>query len=393
MQPTPLAPELVTDFPAFNDLQRHLIEHREGRLELGRFESALDQLDAGLGALYANFHEELPFQVLDEELEPLAQEALAVFDVLQCDFELLKRAWMEGDSEALEVHEAAIRADLQRLFPCLERLRAGCAGSERFSDVPWLHELSRVALAARAGLLEPALLEKRLQQAEGMLQSLAVFEEHPGVSQALQLVQEALEQLYPALEDDWTGLEPACRLFREAGIELARLCLPAQPASIACARCGAAVSLREERCPACQAPVPRPLGEPAPAVVVSEQPGSAGGGELHELEALIQAARVDLAVVPELRTVLERFANRFRKGLSGLQAIPLPEAPAEELAVWRELSSDFAAHTENALAAAEQAQEALELGGNSAGCEHAEVFLGEARALSELLARLQRFLR
>lgn len=341
-------PEKVTDLPAFNDFQlavQGILEGHSDEQELGK---VYQQLDVVLGQALFYFCEQIHFQPASDYLEAQSQRVYRHIDGVRDEAELACKACLIPDEEQAQLHLDSARQELTQLTNLFARLKKEEEERPRFSPLPWIHELCRVAVACRQGQLSEDHLAERLETSQQLQQRAALnIPQVPSLIHDKQRWRELIFSMEGSLAEIGEGLESVAAFLEsadgetlDAGLELCMggaetltrdyetiKRLEEEQPGLQCPLCAEENLLGAQRCQHCSANLPR----------LSDVEEAIGQGEIswpshvhslvQSLEGLQGGSRQPGVVLGEVRQIRER----FERGLQGLQKVKAPEglAPAD----------------------------------------------------------------
>ena len=372
------SPDHVTDLPAFNDFQMAVLSVLEGHSSEEEANRLYQQLDTTLGQVLYYYHEQVHFQPVEEQSEQRSSQIYSLIDLVREESALSFKASLTEDPEATAFHLEAARQSLVELMALFAELRREEEERPKFSDLAWVNELCRVAVACRQGQLSDDHLAERLETAQqlheraalGIPQMPPLIADRQRWRQILASMVEALERLgqgigqVDAYLDDHDGealdaglelcMSGAQRLLDE--YETLRILEDEVPTRL-CPMCSQSNPLEATRCGSCSATFPRLPEEEAADPQVSWP--SHVEHLLHSLQAWRQGEMDQeqaLAALAELR-------GRFQKGLASFQQMKIPaQGVAEEIQLVSDTRDRLIADSQTALAGLHNIQAALEEG-------------------------------
>lgn len=395
-------PEHFTDLPAFNDFQMSLQSFQEGHTteeELGRVHQQLDLL---LSQMLYHFYEQVQYQPPTEEFEGVAMEIYLNFDLIRDEATLALQAAAGQDTAQCEFHLAAAREGIQRLMELFADLRAQEASRPKFSELPWINELCRVAVSCRQGDLEEECLSERLEQCrelyEMTLTSLPALA-NPGASPATW--QELRDAFSAALDQIRAGLELVSQYVSQGdeesldeGLEQAQAGAQAlleqhrrleeleqtEP-FILCPNCSTSNALGAVRCSKCSSPFPR-REDMEPEDVDSQQ---AWPSHVATLLSALEDLRCGRSEVDPVQDLLQQMRERFEKGLRFFQDLKSPRSADPSAAgAFEETRQNLMRESQHALEGLEVLQGALNQGNWDFLTPATERFLAGVQGLVEI---------
>ena len=354
-------PENVTDLPAFNDFQLAVQGALEGHCDEAELVKVYQQLDQVLGQVLFYFCEQVHFQPASDELEAQSQLVYRHIDGVRDEAELACKASLIPDEIEANLHLDAARQELIGLTTIFAAIKEQEEALPRFSPLPWIHELCRVAVACRQGLLTEDHLAERLETSQQLHQRAALtIPQVPSLIHDRQRWKELIASMEASLAEIGEGLvsvdtflDTASGETLDAGLELCmggaeklmedyetvRRLEEEQP-GLLCPLCSEENPLGAQRCQHCSAALPR----------LSDLDEALGQGEVswpthvqslvQSLEGLQGGSRQPGLVLGEVRQMRER----FERGIEDAKKLKIPqELEAAEEARQRLLSESQAA--------------------------------------------------
>jgi hypothetical protein len=340
-------PDDVTDLPAFNDFQLALKATLEGHSSEEELIKVQQQLDVVMGQVLFYFCDQVHFQPASPELEAQTRVVYRRIDGVRDEAELACKAALIPDEEEAHLHLDAARRELIALLGIFAEIKAIEAARPRFSPLPWVHELCRVAVACRQGDLTEEHLAERLETSQQLhgTASLTIPQIPPLIADR-QRWRELIRSMEASLAEIGQGLESVAAFLQDgnsetldAGLEM---CMGAaeklmedyetvkrleeeQP-GLQCPMCSQENPVGAARCAHCSAQLPR----------LTDVEEALGQGELswpshvqslvQSLEGLQGGSRQPGMVLGEVN----QMRDRFHKGLKDLKAMKVPEQGLSE---------------------------------------------------------------
>lgn len=211
------------------------------------------------------------FQEQTPELVELIAQAFSILENLEWQSARLDESADEGDTVNLVFSLEQLGYSLQEFSSSLQALRQLEERQPKFSEVPYVQELFRLAEAVRRGALGPDLLEERLLVYEEVQRFVHDSLHHHGelsdsdlnkIDEAFALQNEGLDFLFAYLEcHKVSALDKGLALVQQAWAQLLEMrqemLLAQERAELpTCLRCGLLNPQGVRRCSACQARLP-----------------------------------------------------------------------------------------------------------------------------------------
>ena len=364
-----LAPDEISDFPLFNDLQKEIKRLFSGQCHGDAVEGVLATLEDSLESLFAHLHEQLRFQVQDTQFQSAANCIYGNFAVLQAEFRSMRRGLTDADENCVLDHLSQCRSSLAALHQTLAELKEEEQARPHFCDIPLLSDTCRVGFLVLKGELAPELLRCRLDQSWELWTNLSevVFAEfEPGPAEvpgpltaALMQIEEglqALEEVWQLSDDARQSLEEAMELLSCGCATLVefhgQLVKPPVEPSVACVRCLHSNRLGAKRCAECDALLPPQALEAGAELTLEESPAQPQWPtHVARLIAKIDRFRADQAGAAEAIQEVRDLQDRLRRGLRQITSMArdpqLAELPLEQAERLRAFHQPMAALTEH----------------------------------------------
>ncbi|MBX3167374.1 MAG: hypothetical protein KF760_08175 [Candidatus Eremiobacteraeota bacterium] len=335
-------PENVTDLPAFNDFQlavQGVLEGHSDEQELGK---VYQQLDSVLGQALFYFCDQVHFQPASDHLEAQSQLVYRHIDGVRDEAELACKACLIADEAEANLHLDAARQELIQLTTLFAAMKKEEEAQPRFSPLPWIHELCRVAVAYRQGQLSEEHLAERLETSRQLHQRAALsIPQVPSLIHDRQRWRELITSMEASLAGIGEGLQAVDAFLDtadgdtlDAGLELCmggaeKLMedyatikrLEEEQPGLQCPLCSKENPLGTQRCGHCSAPLPR----------LSDMEEAMGQGEVswpshvqslvQSLEGLQGGSRQPGVVLGEVQQMRER----FERGIQDFKKMKIPE--------------------------------------------------------------------
>lgn len=174
MIPYSTNPENVTDLPAFNQFQLAVQATLEGHSDEEELMKVYEQLELVLGQVLYYFCEQVHFQPASADLETQSQQVYLHVDGVRDEAELACKASLIPDEAEANLHLDAARQELLQLTTIFAAIKAEDEARPKYSPLPWIHELCRVAVAFRQGQLSEDHLAERLETSQQLHQHAAL---------------------------------------------------------------------------------------------------------------------------------------------------------------------------------------------------------------------------
>ena len=201
-------PDSVTDLPAFNDFQLAVQGALDGHTDEEELAKVYQQLDLVLSQALFYFSEQIHFQPVSDHLEAQSQRVYLHLDGVRDESELAARACLIPDEEAVQLHLGAARRELKELNQIFATIQAEEAAQPRFSPLPWIHELCRVAVACRQGQLSEDHLAERLETCQQLHQRASMtIPQIPSLIHDRQRWKEIIASMQSCLAEIGEGVE------------------------------------------------------------------------------------------------------------------------------------------------------------------------------------------
>ncbi|MBT9582193.1 hypothetical protein IV102_02520 [bacterium] len=372
------SPDHVTDLPAFNDFQMAVFSVLEGHSSEEDASRLYLQLDTTLGQVLYYYYEQVHFQPLEEQSEQRSSQIYSLIDLIREESALAFKASLTDNQTATSFHLEGAREYLGDLMKQFAELRREEEKRPKFSDLAWVNELCRVAVACRQGQLSDDHLAERLETAQqlheraalGIPQMPPLITDRQRWRQILAVMVEALETLGQGIgqvdayldDHDGDGLDAGLELCMSGAQRLLEeyetLCiLEDEVPTRLCPRCSHSNPLEATRCGSCSATFPRLPEEEAADLQVSWP--SYVERLLHSLHSWRQGEmNLEQAV-----GALVELRGRFQKGLASFQQMKMPaQGVPDEIQRVGDARARLIADSERALAGLNDIQAALEEG-------------------------------
>ena len=335
-------PDNVTDLPAFNEFQLAVQGALEGHSDEQELSKVYQQLDLVLSQTLFYFCDQVHFQPPSQHLEQQTRLVYRYIDGVRDEAELACKACLIPDEEEVHLHLDAARQELQELTRIFAAMQAEEAATPRFSPLPWVHDLCRVAVACRQGQLTEDHLAERLETSQQLHQRAALtIPQIPSLIQDRQRWREIITSMEASLAEIGEGLQSveafldtANEDILDAGLELCmggaeKLVedyetvkrLEEEQPGLLCPLCSEENPLGSQRCRHCSAALPR-LADVEEAIGQSEISWPSHVQSLvQSLEGLQGGSRQPEVVLKEV----EQMRERFQRGIQDMQKIKVPE--------------------------------------------------------------------
>lgn len=365
-------PENVTDLPAFNQFQMAVQGALEGHSDEEELTKVYQQLDLVLGQVLFYFCDQVHFQPASEALETQSQRVYLHVDGVRDEAELACKACLIPDEAEANLHLDAARQELVQLTTIFAAMKAEEDARPRFSPLPWIHELCRVAVACRQGQLSEDHLAERLEASQLLHQRAAMtLPQVPSLIHDRQRWKELIASMEAGLAEIGEGLQAVDAFLDTAdgdtldsGLELCmggaeklmedyetvRRLEEEQP-GVLCPLCSEENPLGSQRCQHCSAALPR----------LSDMDEAIGQGELswpthvqslvQSLEGLQGGSRQPGVVLGEVQQMRER----FERGIQDAKKLKIPE----ELEAAEEARQRLLTESQGAIGSLEQMAQAI----------------------------------
>lgn len=335
-------PENVTDLPAFNDFQLAIQGALQGHSDEQELVKVYQQLDTVLGQALFYFCDQVHFQPASEHLETQSQRVYRHIDGVRDEAELACKASLIPDESEAHLHLDAARQELVQLTTIFAVMKQEEAALPRFSPLPWIHELCRVAVACRQGQLSDDRLAERLETSQQLHQRASMtIPQIPSLIHDKQRWRELIASLEASLAEIGEGLQSVAAFLKSSDVDLLdaglELCmggaeklsedyetirrLEEEQPGLQCPKCSQENPLGAQRCQHCSAVLPR----------LSDIEEALGQGELfwpvqvqslvQSLEGLQNGSRQAEVVLNEV----QQMRQRFERGLQDLKKMKVPE--------------------------------------------------------------------
>ena len=369
------SPEHVTDLPAFNDFQMAVQSILEGHSSEEEGLRIYQQLDLTMGQILYYYYEQAQFQPWSETMEERSSQIYSHIDLVRDEAELALKGCQGGDAETANLHLEAARHHLFDLMALFAVLRQEEEARPKFSELAWVNELCRVAVACSQEELSDEHLAERLETAQqlherallGLAQMPPLSDRQrwrairDGMAEALESLGQGLDQVDAYLDDHHGetldgGLElcmgGAQKLLEE--YEKLRQLEEERPGR-SCPMCSQTSPFDSTRCTSCSAPLPR-LPEEDEPVAETSWPSHVQS----VLDSLDLWQRGQLSLDQALTSVGE-LEQRFRKGLTSVQQMKIPgQGLPDEVQRVEETRARLMAESQAALEGLAQMKAALE---------------------------------
>lgn len=371
-------PDNVTDLPAFNDFQLAVQGALEGHSSEEELIKVQQQLDIVMGQVLFYYCDQVHFQPTSPELEEQSRLVYRRIDGVRDEAELACKAALIPDEEEANLHLDAARQELTALLSVFAEIKAAEEARPKFSPLPWVHELCRVAVACRQGDLSEDHLAERLETSQQLHSTAALtIPQIPSLIADRQRWRELISAMTASLAEIGQGLESVAAFLQDgnsetldAGLELCmggaeKLMgeyetvkrLEEEQPGLQCPMCSQENPLGATRCAHCSAQLPR----------LTDVEEALGQGELswpshvqslvQSLEGLQGGSRQPGLVLGEVN----QMRDRFHKGLKDLKAMKIPEQglSEEELELVQETRERMLQESQAAIGSLEQMAQAI----------------------------------
>jgi len=375
------SPDQVTDLPAFNEFQVAVQSSLEGHSTEEELGKSYLQLDVVLGQVLFYFSEQVHFQPATPELEEQTQQVYRRIDGVRDESELACKACLVQDEEAARLHLDAARLELVALTTLFAALKIEEEARPKFSPLPWVHDLCRVAVACRQGQLTVDHLAERLETSQQLHQRAATaIPMVPPLITDRQRWRELVASMEASLAEIGEGMQSVDAFLEtgnpdtlDQGLEqcmggAVKLMedyetvkrLEAEQPGLQCPLCSEENLVGALRCQHCSAQLPR-LADMEEAIQQSEISWPSHVQSLvQSLEGLQGGSRESGPVLTEVAQMRER----FERGLQDFENMKVPEEGLsdEELDLIDETRERVLLDSQKALGALEQMTQAIKDG-------------------------------
>lgn len=329
-------PDSVTDLPAFNDFQLAVQGALDGHTDEEELAKVYQQLDLVLSQALFYFSEQIHFQPVSDHLEAQSQRVYLHLDGVRDESELAAKACLIPDEEAVQLHLGAARRELKELNQIFATIQAEEAAQPRFSPLPWIHELCRVAVACRQGQLSEDHLAERLETCQQLHQRASMtIPQIPSLIHDRQRWKEIIASMQSCLAEIGEGLEAVESFLTSSDLEALdaglELCmggaekltedyetvkrLEEEQPGLHCPLCTGENPLGSQRCQHCSATLPR-LAE------VEEALGQGQSNWPSYVQSLLESLQLRSS---QALVQVQQMRDRFERGVQDLQKMKVPE--------------------------------------------------------------------
>lgn len=367
-----------TDLPAFNDFQQAVYKLLDGHAREEELLQVHQQLEQVMGQILFYFSDQIDFQPSDPQLDEYVQQVYNQVNDVRDEAELSCKAALSTDKDEAVLHLQASHQAMITLQAVFAEIKSLEDKQPRFSSLPWMHEVCRVALACRRGQLSEEHLSERVDMAQQLHDNAVLYFSQlslPPTNQ--QFWHELLAAVGESLDEIAEGLA-ALRQFLQTGqVELldvgVELCMNAseqlvddceaiekfqeQAPVLACPRCGKHNAPDVSRCGHCLSPLPRI--DIADSTVATE--AATWPAHIEKLIALLEEVQDGLVAPEEVLAEIKQLQLRFEKGLQSLEGMKLPaqQLTAEEETQVQELRLHLMSEAQAAIDELAQVSQAL----------------------------------
>ncbi|MFN8610966.1 MAG: hypothetical protein U0931_25720 [Vulcanimicrobiota bacterium] len=335
-------PENVTDLPAFNDFQMAVQGMLEGHSSEEELVKVQQQLDLVMGQVLFYFCDQMHFQPVSAELEQQSQAVYRHIDGVRDEAELACKAALIPDEDEANLHLDSARQELVSLLAIFAEIKAVEEARPKFSGLPWVHELCRVAVACRQGELSEDHLAERLETSQQIHQNAAfTIPQVPSLIADRQRWRELIGSMEASLAEIGQGLDAVGGFLDDGNFETLdlglELCmsgaekltleyetvrrLEEEQPGLQCPMCSEENPLGATRCGHCSAQLPR-LSDVEEALGQVEVSWPSHVQSLvQSLEGLQAGSRQPAQVLAEV----QQMRQRFEKGLKDFASMKVPE--------------------------------------------------------------------